>query len=93
MKGSNLRKEKYKMYGSSNKGAPRSEMDGAESYVQGVKCVKEMECSGWNIFGLGSVAIRMCGLVGAGVALLEELCHCAVGNKILILITWEPVFS
>ena len=30
---------------------------------------------GLNKFGPGSSTIRMCGLVGVGVALLEEVCH------------------
>ena len=31
---------------------------------------------GLNKFGPGSSTIRMCGLVGVGVALLEKVCHC-----------------
>jgi hypothetical protein len=32
-------------------------------------------CGGLNILGPGGGAIRRCGLVGVGVALLEEVCH------------------
>ena len=31
---------------------------------------------GLNMLGPGSGTIRWCGLVGVGVALLEEVCHC-----------------
>jgi hypothetical protein len=34
-----------------------------------------MNCS-LNMLGPGSVAIWRCDLVGMGVALLEEVCHC-----------------
>ena len=33
-------------------------------------------CGGLNMLGPGSGTIRRCGLVGVGVALLEEVCHC-----------------
>ena len=32
--------------------------------------------SGLNMLGPGSGTIRKCDLVGVGVALLEEVCHC-----------------
>jgi hypothetical protein len=32
-----------------------------------------------NILGPGSGTIKRCDIVGIGVALLEELCHCGVG--------------
>ena len=35
-----------------------------------------MKCSDLNVLGPGSGTIRMCGLVGVGVDLLEEVCHC-----------------
>jgi hypothetical protein len=31
---------------------------------------------GMNMLGPGSGTIRRCGLVGVGVALLKEVCHC-----------------
>jgi hypothetical protein len=31
------------------------------------------------MFSRGSGTIKKCGLVGVGVALLEELCHCGGG--------------
>jgi len=34
-----------------------------------------VECGGLNMLGPGSGTIRRSGLVGVGVALLEELCH------------------
>ena len=36
-------------------------------------------CGGMNMIGPGSGTIMSCGLVGVGVALLEEMCHCGVG--------------
>jgi hypothetical protein len=33
----------------------------------------------FECFGLGSGTIRRCDLVGVGVALLEEVCHCGGG--------------
>jgi hypothetical protein len=36
-------------------------------------------CGGLNTLGPGSGSIRRCGLVGAGVALLEEVSHCSGG--------------
>jgi hypothetical protein len=33
-------------------------------------------CGGLNMLGLGSGTIRRCGLLGVGVAFLEEVCHC-----------------
>ena len=37
-------------------------------------------CGGFNTFGLGSRTIRSgCGLLGGGVALLKEVCHCGGG--------------
>jgi hypothetical protein len=41
----------------------------------------------------GSGNIWRCGLVRIGVALLEEVCHCGCGLKILVLAAWKPVFS
>ena len=32
-------------------------------------------CGGLNMLGPGSGIIRKCGLVGVGVALLEDVCH------------------
>ena len=37
-------------------------------------------CGGLNMLGPGSDTIRKCGLVGVGVALLEEVCHCQGGQ-------------
>jgi len=34
------------------------------------------ECCGLNMLGPGSGTLRRCGLVGVGVALWEEVCHC-----------------
>jgi hypothetical protein len=34
---------------------------------------------GLNMLGPGSGNISRCGLVGVGVALLEEMCHCGGG--------------
>jgi hypothetical protein len=36
-------------------------------------------CVGLNVLGLGTGTIRRYGLVGVGVALLEEMCHCGHG--------------
>jgi hypothetical protein len=36
-------------------------------------------CGGLNTLGPWSDTIRRCGLVGVGVALLEEVCHCGHG--------------
>ena len=36
-------------------------------------------CGGLNMLGPGRGTIRRCGLVGVGVALLEEVCHCGHG--------------
>jgi hypothetical protein len=36
-------------------------------------------CSGLNMLSSGSGNIKRCELVGVGVALLEEVCHCAGG--------------
>jgi hypothetical protein len=33
-------------------------------------------CGGLNMLGPGSGTVRRCGLIGVGVALLEEVCHC-----------------
>ena len=39
-----------------------------------------------NVIGpynlIGSGAIRRCGFVGVGVALLEEVCHCGAGFEV-----------
>ena len=37
-----------------------------------------------NVWLIGSVTIRRCGLVGLGVVLLEEVCHC--GGRLCSLI-------
>jgi hypothetical protein len=34
---------------------------------------------GMSMLGPESGTIRSCGLVGLGVALLEEICHCGLG--------------
>ena len=45
------------------------------------------------MLGQGIGTIKRCGLVGVGVALLEEVCHCESGNDTLLLLTMrEPVF-
>ena len=36
-------------------------------------------CGGLNMFGTGSGTIWRCGLVGVGVALMGEICHCGRG--------------
>ena len=36
-------------------------------------------CGGLNVLGPGSGTIRRCGLVGVGVALLEEVDRCGSG--------------
>jgi hypothetical protein len=41
----------------------------------------------------GSVTSRRYGLVGVGVALLEEMCHCWVSFETLLLVAWKPVSS
>ena len=52
-----------------------------------------MECDGLNMLGPGSGTISRYGLVGIGVALMEEVCVTVwVSNEILLLTTWEPVF-
>ena len=42
-----------------------------------------VECGSLNENGthglLGNGTVRRCGLIGVGVALLEELCHCGHG--------------
>jgi len=43
--------------------------------------------------GPGSSTIRKSGLVGEGVVLLAEVCHCGVGFQTLSLAGWQPVFS
>jgi hypothetical protein len=43
------------------------------------------------MLGPGSGTIRRCGLVRVGLALLEEVCHCGVSFKILVLAAWRPV--
>ena len=48
-------------------------------------------CGGLNMLGLGSTTIRRCGLIGIGVALLEEVCHFRVGFKTLLAAS-KPVF-
>ena len=63
--------------------------------------MKVGECSGLNILGPGSGIIKRCGLLGVGVALLEEVCHCGSGqsdppsNHMSNFWTnfWEIVFS
>jgi len=36
-------------------------------------------CGGLKMLGPGTGTVRRCGLVGVGVALLEEVCHCGGG--------------
>ena len=48
-------------------------------------------CGGLNMLGPGNGTIRRCGLVGVGTAILEEVCHCGVGNETLLLTTLELV--
>ena len=38
-----------------------------------------LACDGLNMLGPGNGTIRRCDLVGVGVALLEEVCHCGGG--------------
>ena len=38
-----------------------------------------VECGGLNMLGPGNGTIRRCGLIGVGVAFLEEVCHCRAG--------------
>ena len=38
-----------------------------------------VECGSFNMLSPESCTIRMCGLAGVGVALLEEVCHCVSG--------------
>jgi hypothetical protein len=35
-----------------------------------------VECGGLKMLGPGRGTIRKCGLVGGGMTLLEEVCHC-----------------
>ena len=44
--------------------------------ISKIHCV----CCGLNMLDPESGTIRRCGLVGVGVALLEEVCHCGVGQ-------------
>ena len=44
------------------------------------------------MLGPGNGTIRRCGLVGVGVVLLEEVCHCGGGFETLLLDAWEPIF-
>jgi hypothetical protein len=39
----------------------------------------DTHCGGLNMLGPGSGTVRRFGLVRAGVALLEEMCHCRDG--------------
>jgi hypothetical protein len=43
------------------------------------------KCNDLNMLGPGSGTIRRCGLVGVGVALLEEVYHCEVS---FLLVAW-----
>jgi hypothetical protein len=40
---------------------------------------KEIHCVGLNMLRLGSGTIWRCVLVGVGVSLLKEVCHCGHG--------------
>ena len=44
-----------------------------------IKVRNHCECRDLNMPGPGSATIRKCGLVGVGIALLEEVCHCGGG--------------
>jgi len=55
-------------------------------------------CISWVCVGPGSCTGRRCGLIGGGVALLEEVWPCCrrcviVGFETFFLSTWETVFS
>jgi hypothetical protein len=39
-------------------------------------CFLGTYCGGLNMLGPGTGTIRRCGLVGVGVAVFEEVCHC-----------------
>ena len=43
------------------------------------------QCGGLYMLGPGNGAIRKYGLVGAGVALLEEMCNCRVDFETLLI--------
>ena len=51
-----------------------------EEHTEGIGGRKEGRCGGLNMLGPGSGTIRRCGLVGVGVALLKEVCHCGSGQ-------------
>jgi hypothetical protein len=40
---------------------------------------KESRCDGLYMLGPGSGTTRRCSLVGVGVGLLEQVCHCECG--------------
>ena len=54
---------------------------------------QEVECGGLNILGPGNGTIERFYIVGMDVPLLEEMCHCGVGNETFLLSTWEAIFS
>jgi hypothetical protein len=37
--------------------------------------------------------MRRCGLVGVGIAWLEEVCHCRLGLRDPLPVAWKQVFS
>ena len=47
--------------------------------------IKFMDCGVLNMLGPGSGTIRRYVLVGVGVSLLEEVCHCGGRLEILLL--------
>ena len=52
-------------------------------YVCICVCIFINICGGLNMLGPNNGIIRRCGLIGAGVVLLEEVCHCGGGK-------WDP---
>jgi hypothetical protein len=44
------------------------------------------KCGGLNMLGPWNGTIRRNGLVGVGVALLEEVCYCVVGFETFLLV-------
>jgi hypothetical protein len=56
-------------------------------------CFCLYDCSGLNMFSPQNGTIRRCDLVGVGVALLGEVCHCGVDFETLLLAARKSVFS
>jgi hypothetical protein len=48
-----------------------------------------VEYGALNMFGPMSGTIRRSGLVRAGMALLEEVCHCGLSLDTLLLVSWK----